>query len=130
MIEVLRLHLATAPAADRGWVAAFHDPVLAPAMALLHGAPEKKWTVAELAAAAAVSRSLLDERFRRFLGRSPIRYVTEWRRYIAKDLLATIELGVVAVARRVGYESEEAFSRAFKRAYGLSPTHWRAGSST
>ncbi len=126
LIEVLRMHLATAPAVDRGWLAALHDSVLAPALALLHAAPERKWTVAELASGAAVSRSLLDDRFRQVLGRSPIRYLTEWRMHLAEDLLATTELGIVTVARRVGYDSEEAFSRAFKRSHGLSPNHWRA----
>ena len=99
LIEVLRLHLATAPAADHGWLAALHDPVLAPALALLHREPERHWTVAELASAAAVSRSLLDERFRQVLGRSPIKYLTEWRMHLAEELLATTEMGVVAVAR-------------------------------
>jgi AraC-like DNA-binding protein len=126
LIEVLRLHLATAPAADHGWLAALRDPVLAPALALLHSEPERKWTVADLAAGAAVSRSLLDERFRQVLGRSPIRYLTEWRMHLAEDLLATTETGVGAVARRVGYDSEVAFSRAFKRAHGQSPSSWRA----
>ena len=59
------------------------------------------------------------------LGRSPIRYLTEWRMHLAEDLLATTDIGIVAVARRVGYDSEEAFSRAFKRAHGCSPSHWR-----
>jgi AraC-like DNA-binding protein len=126
LTEVLRLHLASAPAADRGWLAALYDPVLAPALAELHRAPERKWTVAELASTVNVSRSLLDERFREVLGRSPIRYLTDWRMHVAKDLLAETDLGVVAVARRVGYDSEEAFSRAFKRAYGRAPAHWRA----
>jgi AraC-like DNA-binding protein len=129
LAEVLRLHIAATPAADRGWLAALRDPVLAPALAELHRAPERKWTVADLASAANVSRSLLDERFRQVLGRSPIRYLTDWRLHIAKELLATTDLGVYAVARRVGYDSEEAFSRAFKRAYGLAPTHWRAGTA-
>ena len=128
--EVLRLHVSTAPAADRGWLAALRDPVLAPALAELHRSPERKWTVADLAAAANVSRSLLDERFRDALGRSPIRYLTDWRFHVAKDLLATTTLGVAAVGRRVGYDSEEAFSRAFKRAYGRAPAHWRAEHST
>jgi AraC-like DNA-binding protein len=127
LIEVLRVHLASAPAADRGWLAALRDPVLAPALSLLHNSPEHKWTVAELASGAAVSRSILDERFRLVLGRSPIRYLTEWRMHLAEELLTTTDLGVVMVARRVGYDSEEAFSRAFKRANGLSPSHWRAG---
>ena len=115
---------------DHGWLAALRDPVLAPALALVHGAPERKWTVGDLAAGAAVSRSLLDERFRAILGRSPIRYLTEWRMHLAEDLLATSDLGVLAVARRVGYDSEEAFSRAFKRAAGLPPSHWRAARSS
>jgi AraC-like DNA-binding protein len=125
LIEVLRAHLATAPAADHGWLAALRDPVLAPALALLHASPDRKWTVAELAAGAAVSRSLLDERFRTVLARSPIRYLTEWRMHLAEDLLANTDAGVATVARRVGYDSEEAFSRAFKRVHGLSPSHWR-----
>jgi AraC-like DNA-binding protein len=126
LIEVLRVHLATAPAVDRGWIAALHDPVLAPALALLHTSPARRWTVGDLAAGAFVSRSLLDDRFRQILGRSPIRYLTEWRMHLADELLATTVLAVVAVARRVGYDSEEAFSRAFKRERGLSPSHWRA----
>ena len=77
-----------------------------------------------------MSRSLLDERFRQVLGRSPIRYLTEWRMHLADGLLATTDLGVAAIARRVGYDSEEAFSRAFKRARGLSPSHWRAARSS
>lgn len=126
LVEVLRLHLASAPAAERGWLGALRDPVLNPALAQLHAAPERKWTVAGLAAEAAVSRSLLDERFRQVLGRSPIRYLTEWRMHVAEDLLASTDLGVAQVARRVGYESEEAFSRAFKRTHGRSPSVWRA----
>ncbi len=129
LIEVLRLHLATAPAVERGWVAALRDPVLAPAMALLHAAPERKWTVAGLAAGAAVSRSVLDSRFRQVLGRSPIRYLTEWRMHVAQGLLATTDLGVAAIARRVGYDSEEAFSRAFKRTTRCAPSHWRTARS-
>jgi transcriptional regulator GlxA family with amidase domain len=123
---VLRIHLATAPAADHGWLAALRDPVLAPALALLHQSPDRKWTVTDLAATTAVSRSLLDERFRQVLGRPPIRYLTEWRMHAAKELLATTTLTVAAVARRAGYDSEEAFSRAFKRAHGQAPAHWRA----
>ena len=130
LIEVLDAHLATAPAADQGLIAALHDPVLAPAVALLHSSPARRWTVADLASSAAVSRSLLDERFRQVLGRSPIRYLTEWRMHLADELLATTDTGVVAIAHRVGYESEEAFSRAFKRARGLSPSHWRAARTT
>jgi AraC-like DNA-binding protein len=126
LIEVLRVHLATAPSSDRGWMPALGDPVLGPALALLHSAPDRRWTVADLAAGAAVSRSVLDERFRQVLGKSPIRYLTEWRMHLAEDLLTTSELTVYDVARRVGYTSEEAFSRAFKRARGEPPARWRA----
>jgi AraC-like DNA-binding protein len=129
LIAVLQAHLATAPAADHGWLAALRDPVLAPALAQLHAAPDRRWTVPEIAAAASVSRSMLDERFRQVLGLSPIRYLAEWRMHLAEELLATSDLTVFAVARRVGYDSEEAFSRAFKRARGLSPSHWRAARS-
>ena len=128
--EVLRIHLASAPAVDRGWLAALRDPVLAPALAQLHLAPERRWTVEELASVAAVSRSLLDDRFRRVLGRSPIRYLADWRMHVAEDLLATTDLSVYAVARRVGYDSEAAFSRAFKRARDEAPSSWRARQRT
>jgi transcriptional regulator GlxA family with amidase domain len=126
LVEVLRLHLADAPATDAGWLAALRDPVLAPALAALHGAPERRWTVEDLAACALVSRSVLDERFRRVLGRSPIRYLTEWRMHLAGELLESTDLGVAAVARRVGYDAEEAFSRAFKRHHGRPPSSWRS----
>ncbi len=126
LIEVLKLHLSSAPAADEGWLSALHDPVVQPALSLLHTHPERRWTVAALARETAVSRSVLDARFRETLGRSPIRYLTEWRMHLAEDLLATTDLGVGAVARRVGYDAEEAFSRAFKRARGSAPSVWRA----
>ena len=130
LAEVLRLYLAAAPAADHGWLAALRDPVLAPALAALHHQPERAWTVAELGAAVNVSRSVLDQRFRHVLGRPPMRYLTDWRLHVAKDLLTSTDLGVHAVARRVGYESEEGFSRAFKRAHGSAPAHWRAANAT
>jgi len=130
LIEVLRAHLATAPAVDQGWLAALRDPILGPALSLLHESPEHRWSVAELASQVAVSRSSLDDRFRSHLGRSPIRYLAEWRMHVAAEILATTDTGVATIARRVGYDSEEAFSRAFKRARGLSPSHWRASHST
>jgi AraC-like DNA-binding protein len=125
LTEVLRIHLETARMAEHGWIAALHDRILAPAMAALHGEPERKWTVAELASTAAVSRSVLDQRFREVLGRSPIKYLTEWRMHLADELLQTTELSIAAVARRIGYVSEEAFSRAFRRSHGSSPGAWR-----
>lgn len=126
LIEVLRLHLASAPAADSGWAAALRDPVLAPALAAMHHDPGRRWTVPELARISAVSRSALGARFRKVLGLSPMRYLAQWRVHVAQDLLATTDLGVAAVARRVGYEAEEAFSRAFRRRAGASPGAWRS----
>jgi AraC-like DNA-binding protein len=123
--EVLRLHLASAPATTSGWLRSLRDPIVSPAMALIHEAPERKWTVADLAREVNVSVSLLDERFRGVLGIAPIRYLTGWRMHLAQDLLGSTDLGVAAIARRVGYESEEAFSRAFKRKHGQSPSIWR-----
>lgn len=126
LIDVLRLYLRTAPAIERGWIAALRDPILAPAMAQLHAKPDRKWTVADLAASAAVSRSMLDERFRQVLGLSPIRYLVEWRMHLAEELLATTDHTLATIAHRVGYESEEAFSRAFKRRRGTAPGTWRS----
>jgi AraC-like DNA-binding protein len=126
LVEVLRQHLATAPAADHGWLAALRDPILSPALSAIHNSPDQRWTVSELARVAAVSRSGLDERFRQVLGRSPIRYLAEWRMHLAEDLLTSTDLGVASVARRVGYDAEEAFSRAFKRHSGESPARWRS----
>lgn len=123
--EVLRLHLASAPAADHGLFAALRDPVLAPALAAIHHEPERKWSVAELAGTASASSSSLDQRFRQVLGRAPIRYLADWRMHVAEDLLRSTDLSVFEVARRVGYDAEEAFSRAFKRARGVPPSSVR-----
>lgn len=126
LVEILRLYLARAPACGRGWLAALHDPALARAMAAIHGTPQRQWTLSDLAAEAGVSRSLLGASFRRTLDRSPIRYLTEWRMHLAQQLLATTDHTIATMARRVGYHSEEAFSRAFKRNRGSSPTQWRS----
>lgn len=119
--EVLRSHLASAPDIEGGWLSALSDPVLVPALAAIHAAPQEHWSVQRLAGLSHVSISLLDERFRSRLGMPPIRYLAGWRMHVAGDLLGSTTLGVAAIARRVGYESEEAFSRAFKRNTGRSP---------
>lgn len=126
LVEVLKLHLASVPAVEEGWVRAIRDPVLAPALAAIHGAAGVKWDLVALAREAGVSVSLLDQRFREVLGLAPIRYLAAWRMHVAVDLLRSTDLGVAAVARRVGYDSEEAFSRAFKRELGKSPSAWRS----
>ncbi|GAA4419713.1 AraC family transcriptional regulator [Georgenia halophila] len=125
-IEVLRLYVADFPAEPMGWLAALSDPVLAPVLAAVHADPDRKWDLVTLARRANVSVSLLDQRFRSVLGMAPIRYMTAWRMHLAEDLLRSTDLTVSAVARRVGYESDEAFSRAFKRALGTAPSSWRS----
>ena len=105
LTEVLRLHLATAPMAEHGWIAALQDQVLAPAMAQLHAAPQRKWTIRRTGQHRGRfplgARPTLPRCPR---GRSPIRYLTEWRMRLADDLLRTTQLSVSAIARRVGYE--------------------------
>jgi transcriptional regulator GlxA family with amidase domain len=124
--EVLRLYLNEGNDQLTGWLAALRDPVVGPALSLLHTRPAHDWTVAELARAVATSKTVLIDRFNLLLGRPPIHYLTEWRLNLASGLLRTTESGVAEIAGRVGYTSEEAFSRAFKRAHGKSPAHWRA----
>ena len=94
LTEILRIHLASAPASQSGWLLALRDPVLAPALAALHADPGRKWTVAELARASLVSASSLDQRFRDVLGMPPIRYLTVWRMHTARSLLSSTELAV------------------------------------
>jgi len=124
--EVLRLYLHESGDAElTGWLAALRDPVVGQALSLLHADPAHDWTVAELAVAVAASKTVLVDRFRLLLGRPPIRYLTEWRLNLASGLLRTSGLGVGEIGAKVGYNSEEAFSRAFKRAFGKAPAHWR-----
>jgi AraC-like DNA-binding protein len=123
--EVLRLYLESAPPLRSGWLPALRDPVVGPALVELHADPAHKWTVEELARRTATSRSVLAERFSRLLGRPPMQYLADWRLQVAAGLLRDTPLAVAAVAYRVGYESEEAFNRAFKRAMGRPPAQWR-----
>jgi AraC-like DNA-binding protein len=124
--EVLRIYLESQESELTGWLAALRDPVTGPALARLHAEPAREWNVADLAGEVAVSKTVLVERFRHLVGRPPIRYLTEWRLNLASGLLRTTELGVGEIAARVGYNAEEAFSRAFKREFGKAPAHWRA----
>lgn len=125
LIEALRLYSEDA-ASDTGWLAAISDPVVGRALALLHAEPARQWTVEELAGCAAASRSVLDERFRRLLGQPPIRYLAEWRMQLAADLMKDTPAKLAAIAATVGYGSEEAFGRAFRRYLGISPGQWRS----
>ena len=99
--------------------------MVGPALVALHGEPGRKWSLDALAAHAACSRSMLNERFGLLLGRAPMQYLVEWRPRLAAQHSLETYLGVAAVAYRVGYQSEEAFNRAFKRAMGSPPAQWR-----
>lgn len=124
-VEVVRRYLAGLSADQTGWLAGLRDPVVGRALVLLHGEPERAWTLALLARETAQSRSTLVERFTHFVGQPPIQYLADWRIQLAARLLADGETKVAAVAHAVGYDSEAAFSRAFKRRVGVSPAAWR-----
>jgi AraC-like DNA-binding protein len=124
-VEVVRRHLATLPADQRGWLSGLRDPVVGRALALLHERPAHPWTLDELARGAGASRSVLAERFTHFVDDPPMQYLARWRMQIAARLLAESTRKVASVAREVGYDSEAAFSRAFKKAAGVPPATWR-----
>lgn len=124
-VEVVRLHLSALPAGDTGWLAGLRDEFVGRALALLHGKPAHPWTLDELARDVALSRSALAERFTRLVGRPPMQYLAGWRMQLAAGLLLGGSAGVAQVAAEVGYASEAAFSRAFKKAVGVSPAAWR-----
>lgn len=123
LVEALRLHLA-ASAGGTGWLAALADARVGGAVAAIHAAPARRWTVADLAQAAGMSRSNFAERFRTVVGLAPMDYVTRWRMALAADRLGAGE-AVAAVAAALGYASESAFSAAFKREMAASPRTYR-----
>jgi AraC-like DNA-binding protein len=124
-IEVLRRYLLTLAPDQTGWLAALRDPVIGRALALLHERPSDPWTVEALAQRAGVSRSGLAERFAALVGQPPMQYLARWRMQLAAGLLAAEQAKVSAVALEVGYDSEAAFSRAFKALVGVTPAAWR-----
>ncbi len=124
-IEILRLHLAGLGEMDVGWLAALKDPQVSRVLHLFHSEPARAWAKPALARQVGLSRSALDDRFRKLLGTSPGRYLTKWRLQLAAQALRHGRAGVGQIAADVGYGSEEAFSRAFKRFTGSSPAVWR-----
>lgn len=124
-VEVVRRYLASLPTHENGWLAALRDPALGRALAMLHRNPCAAWTLDALATKAGISRSALAERFKKKIGQPPMQYLARWRIQLAARKLADSSAKVVAVARNIGYESEAAFSRAFKRTVGMSPAQWR-----
>jgi AraC-like DNA-binding protein len=111
---------------DDGWLAGLADPIVGRALSSMHREPRRPWTLKVLAKEARTSRSVLDERFRQFLGRAPMSYLTAWRLQLASRLLRTSGDTMADIADAVGYASEASFSRAFKRHVGVAPSEWRS----
>ena len=122
VIQAIRSWIENDPAAMTGWLGALRDPVIGNAIAMIHREPERDWTVAALASEVAMSRSGFSARFSELVGQSAMQYVTQWRMNVAVDLLREEQLSIAAVATRLGYQSEAAFSRAFKRVTGQPPS--------
>lgn len=125
LIELLRRYLDELPPGRTGWLAGLRDEVVGRSLALLHAHPGAPWTLAELAREVSSSRSRLAERFALLVGQPPMQYLTQWRMQVAANLLVEEDAKVAAVGGRVGYDSEAAFSRAFKQATGQAPGAWR-----
>ena len=124
-LEILRQYMQQLPAGQPGWLAGVNDAQVGKALRLMHANPAHDWTVSELAREAAVSRSALAERFTQLIGESPMRYLARWRVQLAKQMLRDSDSNIAEIATRVGYESEAAFNRAFKRSAGSPPAAWR-----
>jgi AraC-like DNA-binding protein len=127
LIAVLRSWLARPDAGSPGWYRAHSDPVVGPALRMIHSNPAHPWTVAELAAGSGVSRAALARRFTDLVGEPPMKFLTGWRLAMAADLLREPDATLGSVARRVGYGSAFALSAAFKRELGVSPQRHRDG---
>lgn len=126
-VEALRRYMEALPAAESGWLAGLRDPLVGRALALLHEAPQQRWTVDALAQAAATSRSRLAERFKDVLGEPPMQYLARWRMLLAARRLRESRDSVSTVAEAVGYDSPAAFQRGFVRHMGTTPAKWRKG---
>jgi AraC-like DNA-binding protein len=124
-LEAIRRYVATLPQEQTGWLAGARDPVVGHCLSLLHTQSSHHWTIAELAKQVALSRSALAERFTFYLGEPPIAYLTRWRLQLAARTLESTSRSVLQIASEVGYESEAAFNRAFKRLYGAPPAQYR-----
>ena len=121
VVQTIRAWLESAPEAQRGWLAALRDEQLGRALAAIHRDPGRDWSLVELAKEARLSRSAFSERFSRLVGEAPMHYVTDWRMQVARASLQKRAEPLSALASRLGYQSEAAFSRAFRRTFGVSP---------
>jgi AraC-like DNA-binding protein len=123
-IQVLRAHIASGPERNKGWLRAIFDPQIGAALSAIHDRVNTPWTVESLAEAAGMSRSAFAARFKELLGQTPLEYVTEWRMQKAIQLLERRDKKLPEVARLVGYESDAAFSKAFKRVVRANPSEY------
>ena len=124
LIQALRLHLADAASAGRGWLSALMDKHMSLAIASVHQDPGFSWTLESLAARVGMSRSVFALRFRETVGSTPMEYLTRWRMVLAAERLKHSEEGLSAIAQSLGYESESAFGKAFRRVMGCSPRRY------
>ena len=129
-VEVLRRYVVSSPAGQRGWLAGLRDSFVSRALGLLHQQPARAWTLEALARETGLSRSALAERFTHCVGQPPMQYLTRWRLQLAARLLADGEAKVARRRLRGGLRVRAAFSRAFKKAVGLSPAAWRRRRAT
>ena len=121
MIQLFRAHIASGPARNKGWLRAVFDPQMGTALSAIHDKVNAPWTVESLAEAAGMSRSAFAARFKELLGQTPLEYVTEWRMQKAMQLLNSVTRSSSTSLESVGYESDAAFSKAFKRVVGANP---------
>ena len=124
-VEAVRQFVAGLPAERRGWLAGLRDPHVGRALALLHARPTEKWTADSLAREVGMSRSVFAERFNAQVGQPPMQYLTMWRMHVAAQYLREGRGSLAQIGGAIGYDSESAFSRAFKRQFGVSPGGWR-----
>jgi AraC-like DNA-binding protein len=124
-VETLRRYINALPPDQTGWLAGARDPVIGKALAFLHKEPALPWTISDLARQVGLSRTRLAERFRQFLGESPMAYLAQWRLKLGAEMLQSTEDSVAEVAAAVGYGSEAAFNRAFKREFDCPPAQFR-----
>jgi AraC-like DNA-binding protein len=128
-VEIIREYMQRLGTGHIGWLAGLNDAAVGKALRVMHGNPVRDWTVDDLAREAAVSRSVLAQRFTELVGETPMRYLANWRMQLAKQLMREGTRNIQEVATRVGYESEAAFNRAFKRMTGSPPATWRKGAT-